>query len=128
VPCNPMSASSQIAGVRLNAAKLREIFEAQVWTPKLKQTISQTRERAKSDLNGQTISVVLLSGGSSNMRWLRPLLERDLKIALQDAQILELSENFQEIVAKGLATECARRFYTAGRGDFRAVTYNRLCL
>src|SRR5262249_33289873 len=42
--------------------------------------------------------------------------------------ILELSENFQEIVAKGLATECARRFYTGGQGDFRAVTYNRLCL
>ena len=24
--------------------------------------------------------------------------------------------------------ECARRFYTEGQGDFRAVTYNRLCL
>ena len=128
VPCNPMSDTSQIAGVRLNAAKLREIFEKQVWIPKLRQTISQTLDRAKADLNGQTISVVLLSGGSSNLRWLRPLLERDLKPALQDAQVLELSENFQEIVAKGLATECARRFYTGGRGDFRAVTYNRLCL
>ena len=31
-------------------------------------------------------------------------------------------------MAKGLATECARRFYTGGQGDFRAVTYNRLCL
>ena len=41
---------------------------------------------------------------------------------------MELNENFQEIVAKGLATECARRFFTEGEGDFRAVTYNRLCL
>jgi hypothetical protein len=55
-------------------------------------------------------------------------LERDLHKALQDAQVLELSESFQEIVAKGLATECARRYYTQGQGDFRAVTYNRLCL
>ncbi|MHB2264796.1 Hsp70 family protein [Aliihoeflea sp. PC F10.4] len=128
VPSDPMSASSTMAGVRLNAAKLREIFEKQVWIPKLRQTISQTLERAKADLRGQTISVVLLSGGSSNLRWLKPLLERDLKLPLQDAQVLELNENFQEIVAKGLATECARRFYTGGRGDFRAVTYNRLCL
>ena len=85
-------------------------------------------DRAKRDLAGQTISVVLLSGGSSNIRWLRPLIERDLRGQLGQAQILELSENFQEIVAKGLAVECARRYYTEGRGDFRAVTYNRLCL
>jgi hypothetical protein len=31
-------------------------------------------------------------------------------------------------VAKGLAIECGRRFYTEGQGDFKAVTYNRLCL
>jgi hypothetical protein len=31
-------------------------------------------------------------------------------------------------VAKGLATECARRYYTGGQGDFRTVTYNRLGL
>jgi len=128
VPRDPMSGASHMAGVRLNAGKLREIFENQVWSPKLRQTITLTLERAKADLNGQTVSVVLLSGGSSNIRWLRPLLERDVKLPLQDAQVLELSENFQEIVAKGLATECARRFYTGGRGDFRAVTYNRLCL
>ena len=29
---------------------------------------------------------------------------------------------------KDFATECARRFFTEGQGDFRAVTYNRLCL
>jgi hypothetical protein len=47
---------------------------------------------------------------------------------MPDAQILEINEDFQEIVAKGLATECARRHFTGGQGDFRAVTYNRLCL
>jgi hypothetical protein len=56
------------------------------------------------------------------------MIERDLSGELRQAEILELSENFQEIVSKGLAIECARRFYTEGEGDFRAVTYNRLCL
>lgn len=128
VPCDPLTASSKMANVKLDAGRLREIFEQQVWVAKLRQAITQTVERAKAELAGQTISVVLLSGGSSNFRWLGPLLQRDLKQPLKDAQILELSENFQEIVAKGLAVECARRFYTGGRGDFRAVTYNRLCL
>ncbi len=29
---------------------------------------------------------------------------------------------------KGLAIECARRYYTDGEGDFQAVLYNKLCL
>jgi hypothetical protein len=62
------------------------------------------------------ITVVLLSGGSSNIRWLKPLLERDVASALSEAEVLELSENFQEIVAKGLAVECARRFRAWARG------------
>jgi hypothetical protein len=37
-----------------------------------------------------------------------------------------LEPDYQEVVAKGLAVECARRFYS--EGDFAAVTYNRLCL
>jgi hypothetical protein len=82
----------------------------------------------QEELGNKPITVVLLSGGSSNIRWLKPLLERDAAVALREAEVLELSENFQEIVAKGLAVECARRFYTGGDGDFRAVTYNRPCL
>jgi hypothetical protein len=34
-------------------------------------------------------------------------------------------EDFQEVVAKGLAIECARRFYS-DQGDFGSVTYNPL--
>ncbi len=71
-------------------------------------------QRAEAELGNKPITVVLLSGGSSNIRWLKPLLERDVAAALREAEVLELSENFQEIVAKGLAVECARRFYTAG--------------
>ena len=47
---------------------------------------------------------------------------------LPHAEILELQESFQEVVAKGLAIECARRTYNEGISDFKTVTYNRLCL
>ena len=128
VPVDPFESTPRYAATRLDAGKLRTLYEQQVWAAKLRQTIKATLERAKQQLGGQEITVVLLSGGSSNIRWLQPLLERDLGGHLRDAVILGLSDSFQEIVAKGLATECARRFYTEGQGDFRAVTYNRLCL
>ena len=128
VPVDPFSEGSKFAMLRIDGNKLRKMYEDKIWVQKLRPAVNSTLESAKSELKGQQITVVLLSGGSSNLRWLGPLLERDLRNALPEAQVLELSDSYQEIVAKGLATECARRFYTQGQGDFRAVTYNRLCL
>lgn len=129
VPIDPYAEDSRNATLKLDAGMLRQLFEDQIWKPKLREAIRKTVERAARELKGQEISIVLLSGGSSNIRWLSKFIERDLSAKeLLHADILELRENFQEIVAKGLATECARRFYTEGQGDFRAVTYNRLCL
>ena len=128
VPTNPYAKGGRRAAARLDAKKIQKVYVERIWPERLRDTIISTIERAKDDLGGQVISVVLLAGGSSNIRWLGPLLERDLRKHLEHAQVLELNENFQEIVAKGLATECARRHYTGGQGDFRAVTYNRLCL
>jgi hypothetical protein len=59
-------------------------------------------------------------------RWLTKLIQKEFGERLGGAQILWLSD-FQEVVAKGLAVECARRFYNK-EGDFSSVTYNRLCL
>ena len=128
VPTNPFALESERANARLDAAKVRKLFEERIWAPKLKEAINTTITRARDDLRGQEISLVLLSGGLSNIGWLKRLLERDILHKLPEAQVLELNEDFQEIVAKGLATECARRYFTAGEGDFRALTYNRLCL
>ncbi len=83
-------------------------------------------QRAKQDLSGAPVTVVLLSGGSANIRWLIELLRRDFDTELNQAEILTLKD-FQEVVSKGLAAECARRYYTA-EGDFSTVTYNRVCL
>jgi hypothetical protein len=128
VPQNPLREDPDWAPVRLDAYKLRDLFERLVWNSKLRQAVSDALARATGELVGKRISVVLLSGGSSNMRWLSKLICRDLGTELQEAEIVELQENFQDIVAKGLAVECARRTYNEGSGDFHSVTYNRLCL
>ena len=128
VPRRPFSANADTIEIRLDAERIRQIFEDRVWRQSLLPAIKSGLARAARELGGKSLSVVLLSGGSSNMRWLTHLIERDLGNDFADAEVLELSEDFQEIVAKGLAVECARRYYTKGEGDFRAVTYNRLCL
>ena len=128
VPTKPLEDTSPFVSITLEAAAMRRIYEDHVWKRQLTPALKDTLVRGAAELGGRPVSIVLLSGGSSNIRWLKPLMERDLAQELRQSEILELSENFQEIVAKGLAIECARRFYTDGDGDFRAVTYNRLCL
>lgn len=125
---NPFVRDGAKIEVPLRAERVREVFENRVWAEKLRDAIGSAITRSQKELNGKPISVVLLSGGSTNIRWLKGLIERDLKLQLRDAEILEISENYQEVVAKGLAIECARQFYTEGDGDFGAVTYNRLNL
>lgn len=128
VPRSPFSESGGIVEVSLSAECVKEIFVRDVWDARLKEAITKAVARAKEEIQGKSISVVLLSGGSTNIGWTKTLIERDLSSILADASILEISENYQEVVAKGLAVECARQFYTEGDGDFGAVTYNRLNL
>ncbi len=128
VPTNPFAEHADWRDVRFDAALLRQVFEREVWDRKLKRAIGDSLRRATSELAGKEISIVLLSGGSANIRWMKLLIDKEFSKDLANATVVDLSENFQEIVAKGLAIECARRFYTDGRGDFKAVTYNRLCL
>ncbi len=124
IPVDPFSPESKTANIYFSAAKLRSIFLSKVW-PGLKSVIRQSLNRAKEELNGAPLSIVLLSGGSANIGWLTELLKRDFSEEL-DVEILRLPD-FQEVVAKGLSVECARRFFNQ-EGDFSSVTYNRLCL
>ncbi len=127
VPINPFSKQRQILQMRLDANRLYNIFE-RIWKQELKPVILQTLKSAEAQLRGREVAVILLSGGSSNIGWLRELMKRDIR-DLDNAPVLELRENFQEVVAKGLAIECARKFFKATHtGDFHAVTYNQLCL
>jgi hypothetical protein len=128
VPDNPFSSDPTTVNVQFSAAELRSIFISKVWEQHLRPIIKLALQRGKEELSGAPVTVVLLSGGSANIRWLIELLRRDFGPELNNAEILALKD-FQEVVSKGLAVECARRYYTdAGQGDFSAITYNRLCL
>jgi hypothetical protein len=128
VPTYPFAAAPELKSVRLDALWLRNTFVDRVWKEKLKPEVISCLSRAQSELEGKPITVVLLSGGSANIRWLEQLLESQLGDRLPQATFLSLEANFQEIVSKGLAIECARKTFTQGTGDFQSVTYNRLCL
>lgn len=128
VPRQPFTRNGDFVEISLSAEEIRTVFVRDVWDQRLRDAIKKAVVRAKEELKNQPISVVLLSGGSTNIGWTRELIERDLGPIIGEASILEISENYQEVVAKGLAVECARQFYTEGDGDFGAVTYNRLNL
>ncbi|MGE0454006.1 MAG: Hsp70 family protein [Vicinamibacteria bacterium] len=126
LPADPFSEDDRTISARYSARELRLLFEKEVWHQHLRPTVAAALKRAHEELDGAPISVVLLSGGSANIGWLRQLLERDFAPELTHADVMHLPD-FQEVVAKGLAVECARRF-CSGEGDFSSVTYNRLCL
>lgn len=126
IPANPFVNGDETRSVRYTAVEFRALFEESVWKQQLRTAVAQALKRAQQDLQGAPISIVLLSGGSANIGWIRHLIERDFPSELEQAQVLRLRD-YQEVVAKGLAVECARRFYTE-EGDFGGVTYNRLCL
>jgi hypothetical protein len=127
LPVDPFSEDPRTCSATLFASRLREVFVQKVWNQYLRPLISQTLARGKEELAGAPISVVLLSGGSANIRWLEGLIRQEFgSEELAGAEILRLPD-YQEVVAKGLALECARRFYNQ-TGDFSSVTYNRLCL
>jgi hypothetical protein len=125
VPRDLFSDQSSSQTLQLHAADLLRIFGERIW-PRLKEKISSTLNSARAQMNGAPINVVLLSGGSSSFGWLKMLLKRDFDQEIGEANILTLPE-YHDIVAKGLAIECARRFHIE-KGDFGSVTYNRLCL
>jgi molecular chaperone DnaK (HSP70) len=107
---NPFSSSSKYINLQFSANDLRDVFINKVWKQRLKPVICQALQRGKEELSGAPISVVLLSGGSANMRWIGELLQQDFQTELGHAEILRIP-NYQEVVAKGLAVECARKFY-----------------
>lgn len=128
VPTDPFALAPAVVEVRFGALQLRDIFVKKFWQDKLRGAVQSAISRSSEELDSRPISLVLLSGGSANIGWLAASIEADLRNQLHNAEIIELRGSFQEIVAQGLAVECARRTYNEGTSDFQAVTYNRLCL
>ncbi|ONM45217.1 hypothetical protein BXT89_03260 [Halopseudomonas pachastrellae] len=126
VPADPF-ASSGFVKIEFYAHQLRTVFVNEVWNKKLKKTISNVLDRSSEALNDREISVTLISGGSSNLKWLQELLVKDFSDQLENAEPVPISHSFQEVVANGLAIECARRYYDTD-SEFVAVTYNPIKL
>lgn len=128
IPKSMFSDDDNFINARLTAVSFRQIFIQEVWNSKLKNVIQKTIERAKNELKNEEISLVLLSGGSSNIKWINKLFKKDFSHELNTVEIFDLPD-YQEVVSKGLAIECAKRFYNEEKeGDFSSVTYNRICL
>ncbi len=121
LPTDPFVADSQSRSVPFSATEMRQVFLEAVWKEKLAPTVKLCLDRAMQDLGGQPITIVLLSGGSANIGWFEEALFEDFQARLANAQALHLPD-FQEVVAKGLAVECARRFYSeSGRFWLRSL-------
>jgi molecular chaperone DnaK (HSP70) len=124
VPIDPFVPISDVADCQLTAVELRDLFVQRIWQSKLGPIVRDVIQSGRKEAGGAPIEIALLSGGSANIRWLRKLLLREFGDQFSQDRILNL-EDFQEVVAKGLAIECARRFYSDD-GDFGSVTYNPL--
>lgn len=126
VPSDPF-ASAEFVKDEFYAHQLRTIFVHEVWNKQLKKTVYNVLKRSCEALNDRMISVTLISGGSSNLKWLQELLVKDFSDQLESAEPVPISHSFQEVVANGLAIECARRYYDTD-SEFVAVTYNPIKL
>jgi hypothetical protein len=121
-PLEPLK-STQWHKSEFFAHQFREVFESAVWDRHLKNTVRNVLRRASEALEGRAINITLISGGSANIKWLEKLLVRDFIEHIGHAEPVPISHSFQDVVANGLAIECARRFYSP-ESEFIAVTYN----
>lgn len=126
LPKDPFSEAAWIQD-ELFAHQLRNIFIEKVWDQHLHKVIKKVFKTAQQSLVGKEITTTLISGGSSNIRWLLELLTRDFEDELSGAEPIPISQSFQEVVATGLAIECARRYYE-DESEFVGVTYNPIRL
>lgn len=84
------------------AHNLRDVFIKDIWDKHLKGIIASVIKRAEESLAEKNITTTLMSGGSSNFRWMLDLLERDFSEELYGAEPVPIEHSFQEIVANGL--------------------------
>lgn len=126
VPSNPFLTETWV-NKEFYGHQLRTLFIERVWNAHLRNIVKRVLDSAKSQLGTKDITITLISGGSSNIRWLEKLISRDFKKFLEAAEPVPISHSFQEVVANGLAIECARRYYSK-ESEFLAVTYNPIRL
>lgn len=129
VPIDPLAKSTP-APHELYGHQMFTVFE-EMWNTRLKSVVRDVIKGARDRLGGNKIDVSLISGGSANIGWLTALLMRDFDEELADAEPVNIEGSYQDVVANGLAIECARRHFSGPSGgtpEFVAVTYNPIRL
>ena len=126
VPTDPFVSDGKQTFVSMSVAELREVFIQKIYLPLLKPFFTARLEAGRDVLEGAPLTMVLLSGGSANFGWLEQLLKKDFSEYLRDSPFVKIPD-YQQVVAQGLAVDCAREFAT-GSSDFKGVTYNPLFL
>ena len=124
VPVDPLAHSDCIP-TEFYGHQMYAIFE-RLWNDKLKRVVHRVMRGASDRLKGGRIDVSLISGGSANVAWLAALLKRDFGSELAGAEPVNIGASYQDVVANGLAIECARRHFSTPdeAPEFVAVTYN----
>jgi len=77
IPATPYEAEGGKIDGKITAREFNAVFIEDIWNRHLKPNISRALSRAKDELKGESISVILLSGGSANIGWLRSLIMKD---------------------------------------------------
>jgi molecular chaperone DnaK (HSP70) len=77
VPQDIFTDSPAVVNLQFSASELKGAFISKIWEAHLRPIIRLALQRGKEGLSGAPITVVLLSGGSANIRWLTELLRRD---------------------------------------------------
>ncbi len=126
IPSDLFELGSKRTTLSISVAELRELFINKVYLPELRPFLEKRLSAGSAVLENSALTVVLLSGGSANFGWLQKLLVRDFPQYLLDVPFVQI-QDYQQVVAQGLAVDCAREF-TTGESDFRGVTYNPLFL
>ena len=123
---DPFVNAMQRTTVTFSVAEFREVFVQKIYSPHIKPFLADRLKAGREVLQGAPITIVLLSGGSANIGWLRELIKLDFANYLPAAQFVQIPD-YQQVVAHGLAVDCAREFST-GLSDFKGITYNPLYL
>lgn len=126
VPVDPFVLEGKNTYATMSVADLRDVFVNNIYIPQLKSFFDSRLKAGREILEHAALSVVLLSGGSANLGWLKELLRRDFVDYLEAVPFVQIPD-YQQVVAQGLAVDCAREFAT-GTSDFKGVTYNPLFL
>ncbi len=126
VPTDPFSERTTTSAVSISVSDFREIFVNKIYQPYLKPFFTERLKVGMEVVENAPVSVILLSGGSANIGWLQGLMREDFGEMLHGAPFVQISD-YQQVVAQGLAVDCAREFAT-GSSDFKGITYNPLFL